>query len=286
MRRLQWMLLLVVLDTTGCYTEASALSEIRYTPQGFHREDVPYDLFFKNETTLEIIDRDWIISNWEVGEGEAAPERRDGPNFLGYTLTDYDGDGTADRLYGYYSDIELRNRKNEGAIWISAEGLCPRNREKTLSIFIEKYIESLSGEDFGLRRTRWGWIKSDAKTFAAFLVGSKNLQLAGMDAIVATIGVANVDRLALDPTHRHGFIRVVLIRVPGKFVQLFEGLGKMTDETGLIMIGYFNSPEFFEADLGALDGILGQLRIAGRPVTSGELHEVIVEPLAGEPSSD
>ena len=286
MRRLPRMMLLVVVSASGCYAEPGVIPEVTYTPRGFHRADVPYDLLFKNEKTLELINRDWIISNWHAGEGDAEPERRSGPNFQGFTLTDYNGDGTAERQYGYYSDVELRNRKNDGAIWISVEGLNARNSEKDLAVFVGDYVEGLSGEDFGLRRTRWGWIKADAKTFAAALIGSKRMRLTGMDAIVATIGVANVERLALDPGHRFGFIRVVLIRVPGKFVQYFDDFGTMTDETGLMMIGYFNSPEFFEADLSALDAIVGQLRIAGRAVESGELHDAIVEPLDRAPSAD
>jgi hypothetical protein len=283
---LAWLAVAATVACGGTSSSIAVLSDVQYTASGFHRGNVPYDLLFKNEKTLEIIDRDWIISNWAAGEGDAAPERRDGPSFLGYTLTDYDGDGSAERLYGYYSDVEFRNRKNDGAIWISVEGMSPRNRDKDLSVFVESYVDGLSGEDFGLRRTRWGWVKSDAKIFAAALVGSKRMQLAGMDAVVATISVANVERLALDSSHRYGFIRLVFIRVPGKFVQYFEGVGKTIDERGLMMIGYFNSPEFFETDLGALDAILGQLRIAGRPISTDELHDAIVESLGGAPSAE
>jgi hypothetical protein len=123
-------------------------------------------------------------------------------------------------------------------------GAPPPNRSGTAAVF----AESTPPKPLSIRSPLLTPSKSKevhAQTFTTKIVDEHPTTVAGFEAYDATIELANVDELKLDPASRSSKLRVVFVRTPYTR-KLFATKGAVPQ---LLILGYSVAPRDFDASL-------------------------------------
>jgi hypothetical protein len=236
---------------------------------------------FKNPLKREFIDGKWRIDSWDYappivfdssdGSRVSLPAeffRKEGRPFEGTLRVDMNNDGSVEDYSAFFTDLELRNSETDGQIWVLMREL-PAHRDKVkLDVLIDDYTERLSFEEY----TRTGpfdvWLLP-TKKYAARIVSKKPTMFGPFEAVIATIEIANLAQLQLDPQSRMGFVRVLMARVPGfttNVIDYAEGYLPRS-HVGLLVVGYYDSTAYFEKGASDFEAFLKQFTVNGKPVT-------------------
>jgi hypothetical protein len=104
--------------------------------------------------------------------------------------------------------------------------------------------------------------------------------VAGLEAFVATIEVANIDQIKLPPGQRTTKVRLALIRTPFIHRTPYD-----TEFPVLMVAGYANLPVDFNADLPAFDRLLGSIQVKGQRGVSAVTLSAVTAPSSPSPSA-
>ncbi len=271
---------ILCLFVVSCMSIEVAKSRVSFVESGLVHDNNAYEIKFSKASKLQFINSDWIIDNWYLEKGEAkTPQRRIGPKHKGVVYMDLSGNGVLSEEKTYFYDLELKNRKTSGSIWVNSFGLPSRMNKTLLDVFLQNYAESISGSDFWLSRGVIGKRPAqETKTYATQVVEKRNISFGPYKALIATISIANIDQLRMDPNHRHGTIRIMIMRIRGpyehKTKSVVQGVTihrKTKHENGFLVIGYFNSPAYYETNLQDYYRFLGQFRFNGKRAIDPEV---------------
>jgi hypothetical protein len=228
--------------------------------QGLVNETVQYKIPFTNQEKQLFLDEDWRIDNFRV-EHSAFADRwieMNGGDYRGDILVDREDTGVELRETVRYFDLRLVHRKTNGVIWISSIELAPKQADQELGVLLDSYLETLSGNEFHFVRDLGPEVRGTERRFAATLQDRRESRVGAHPALDATISVANLDQLKLDPTHRHAQLRVVLLKVPcPRRASTLHG--KRFVPPVLVVVGYRNAPAYFERNLADFDALLGKI---------------------------
>ncbi|MCK9459325.1 MAG: hypothetical protein M0R80_06765 [Proteobacteria bacterium] len=270
---------LVALCAAACGTP----SQVAFDTGGLKYESGGVGIEFQVPAKREFIDGKWRIDNWEYKTwqvsstrgGEVSSEavsmfvRKDGKPFEGTLRVDMDNDGREEDYSAVFTDLELRHAETDGRIWVLMRELPAHRAQVKLDVLIDEYAERLSFEEY----TRVGpfdvWLLP-TKKYAARVISKESVKLGTLDAVVATIEIANLAQLQLDPQSRMGFVRVLMVRVPGFESNVIKKRAFAPFErsnTGLLVVGYYDSTAYFEKGLADFEAFLGQFTVNGKPVT-------------------
>ncbi len=191
------------------------------------------------------------------------------------------GNGVLSEEKTYFYDLELKNRKTSGSIWVNSFGLPSRMKKTLLDVFLHNYAESISGSNFWLSRGVIGKRPAqETNTYATQVVEKRNISFGPYKALIATISIANIDQLRMDPNHRHGVIRIMIMRIRGTYEHMTKSSEqgvtvnrKTKYKNGFLVIGYFNSPEYYETNIQDYYKFLGQFRFNGKRAIDPEVLE-------------
>ena len=290
--RLLLMGALVALCAAACGTP----SQVAFDTGGLKYESGGVGIEFQVPAKREFIDGKWRIDNWEYKTwqvsstrgGEVSSEavsmfvRKDGKPFEGTLRVDMDNDGREEDYGAFFTDLELRHAETDGRIWVLMRELPAHRAKIDVDVLVDDYTERLSFEEY----TRTGpfdvWLLP-TKRYAARVVSREHLEFGQYKwkAVVATIEIANLAQLQLDPNSRMGFVRVLMVRVPGFVSNVIDGpvmesaqsSGPYTytasprSNVGLLVVGYYNTTAYFEKGLADFEAFLGQFTVNGKPVT-------------------
>jgi len=261
-------------------------SQVRFVTDGMHYESGPVAVRFKNSVDHEFIDGNWKIDNWQLlyenpvtekGAIQAASPknpfvRKSGSPYEGTLRIDMDNNGKVEDFASFFTDLELRNAETDGQIWVLMRELPKHHSSLKLEAVLDAYAENLSLEDFTRKAPYDIWVLQK-KSYAARVVSREAVKLGPYDALIATIELANLAQLQLDPKSRMGSVRVLLARVPGFSSPVFGdpdleyNLSIPRSGVGLLVVGYYDSATFFEKGLPDFEAFLGQFTVDGKPIS-------------------
>ena len=137
-------------------------------------------------------------------------------------------------------------------------------REKKLSVLMDRYVEHIAGAGYEIVSLNAQSHLLVEKRYAAAIVAKGTTKLAGREAYVAVLEVANIDQIKIDPNARRERVEVVLLHTDFTYEKRsLNESAKPASFPVVMFAGYANMPDEFEAGLGEFHDFLGRIEIAG-----------------------
>jgi hypothetical protein len=207
----------------------------------FRSRVYPYTIRYADPEERALLSSDWVVENFYADASGKPTTSKTGRQYQKDREIELASGRTIVRAFDVY-DVLLVHRASDAVIWLRSIPLSPRQAGLSLRVAAEQYAEGLSGS--GFYATDLGQRRIESQTYASHMVAGRPVVVAGLEAFEATLEVANVDQLKLDPASRAAMIRVVFVRTP--FTT--ETRGVDSDKLPVMwMIGYANNPVDFEA---------------------------------------
>jgi hypothetical protein len=249
----------ICLISVACLT--SCAPAVKFSGDGFHHEKNKYSIRFTDPQDQRFIDKNWDVDNFACNRyNDTQPcrfERKRGQAYYGRIYMDRNNDGTLEQGRGYFSDLVLRHRITDGRLWISTRDLPEKHSENKLDVFLDNYIESLAGTSRVLMGDALGYYSVETRKYATMVSERQSCGFGPYEAVMATVGIADLDQLRLDENHRVGKLRLLIVKIDGMVDQWISTKRNQWDVTKegmspgkIVMItGYYNTPPYFDNDL-------------------------------------
>jgi hypothetical protein len=176
---------------------------------------------------------------------------------------DVDGDGSADTSEkDFLYELRFASLHNDGIIWLRTFPIATYDAQKELRVLMKEYIDgaSVAGYEvvvFG------GWAAGLVeRRYAGKVLQEHETTLAGATAYEATVDVANVDRIKVEPDAVEKRVKMVLVR-PG-FTRTVKSKNRKYQFPVLLLAGYSNNVKDFDATGKEFDEFLNRVVVAGR----------------------
>jgi hypothetical protein len=235
---------LVVVGMAGCQSSGM------FDATAFHSRTYPYTIRYADPEEHALLSSDWVVENYYAdASGKPTTSKRGRAYRKSRDIELADGH-TVSRDFDVY-DVMLVHRASDAVIWLRSIPLSPRQPGINLRVLAAEYADGMSGS--GFYATDLGPARVESQTYASRVLTGQPVMVAGLEAYEATLEVANVDQLKLDPTSRAAMIRVVFVRTPFKTEASMNSDGLPV----LWMIGYANNPVDFEAQAPDFTRFLG-----------------------------
>ena len=253
------IVLLVVgaITTVGACASTLALGTV--TARGFDHASFPYRVM--SGPGGAIMPGDWRLDNFHLANGAYKPKTTS--EYRSRYELDHDDDGRADdtvRASRY--DLRFINRRYSGEIWLRTIPLGAATAELELPVVLRRYVEGIANNGFTVTQisTPMGQVSVAVaeRRFAARILDYAPVTVHGVEALVATIEVANVDQLQLDPNARGERARLVFVRAPFTLDRPRNG-GEVARYRVLFVAGYVASPTDYERGLVDFEGLVARV---------------------------
>jgi hypothetical protein len=235
----------------------SACEPATFGVDGFHSAQFPYSVRYSDPGARTLLSSDWIVENYYSDSHGAPTKPKEDDDYAKEREIELEGGHTTKLTFDVY-DVLLAHKSSDAKIWVRSIPYSPRQAQRSLRLVAEDYAEALSGA--GFYASDLGRVKVQSKQYASHVVGGRDAKLAGLPAYDATIEVANVDQLKLDPKSRSEMIRVVFVRTD------FTYPVRRVDSTlpVMLMIGYSNAPSDFAAQSADFERFLALIGTGGK----------------------
>ena len=196
-------------------------------------------------------------------------------DYVVLNVFDLDGDDRPDkRRWDLIYDLRVIHDASGGVIWVQSVPVSTLLGRRDIDVVLFDYLDAVGGAAFrGL-----GSGRSFGST--GIRVDDNPALISGMAAHAATLEMGDADRVQMDPTAREARARIILVRTP------YTDSGSTDGQPGplpvLMLLGYWNRPERYEAGLADFEALVRGITIQGSPDTSA--FEGIL-PVAGVPPS-
>lgn len=230
------------------------------TPDGYSHTEYHYQL--AAEPQGQLMPEGWKIDNYFEKAGRLQP--KDAPDYaIEYDL-DRDGDGEFEtRVKELRYDLRFRHSVHDGVVFLRTVPMSADLQSKKLSVLMERYVEGIAGAGYEVVQFYPGKTIVIEKRYAAAVVDKAPAKIAGLDAYVVTLDVANIDQLQVDANARSERVQLVLAHTnfTYKVTGNQEGKSVTTEFPVVLLVGYGNHPEEFDAGLQDFHDFLGRLVI-------------------------
>ncbi len=251
--------ILLVLTATTLLACAGA----PFNASGYKHPTHPLAVRYHDAGAKVFISKDWRIDNYILGEHGAPMVAKDGDDYKIVRNVDFDGDGVPDRQKVHRFELKLVHRSNDSVIWMRLIPLAKGDEGLELRVFVDRYVEALTGTGFFAEDLPSGKAKARAQRFAAKVLDVKSRTLGQVEALQADIELANVDQLRLDPASRHAKIRVIFAR-PG-FADTVQGSVRFDIQAPvLVAVGFFSGPGTFDGSVRDFESFVGAVELGKR----------------------
>jgi len=308
--------------TVGCAETGST-----WNAAGYQQSVFGYAVAYRDAKARAMAGPDWQVDNYRLDSTTNQWEEKTGADYMAYREQDLNQDGTistGERVEEAIFDLRLTNKRNNGVLWSKAHPLLFEQSDRDLDVILDNYVDALAGNGLYARGSLFGVERTKARNFTTFLVSKTIGRIGGRDALLGTIEIAEVDRLKQDPNHRTGVVRLALVKIRCFTVancRLDGGLamqgssesvamGAATDvelkrwptidcrgkpcraRTGLLIVGYYNTPTYFAEGEAELDNLLSRITFPDAeplPVpkfaVKQEVPSAKPEPATGKPAA-
>jgi hypothetical protein len=173
---------------------------------------------------------------------------------------DANGDGDFEQQEeGPAFELRFVHLRHAGVVWLRTVPVSADLAKKDLRVLTDGYVEALAGGQYESTELDRSSVTTVEKRFASTLLSAEPCQLATQECEAATIELANVDQLKLDPKYRSNKLMVVITRTP--FV--YWPRMRRSHHPVYLVAGYSNQPGQFEAGLPDFLGFLQHIDITG-----------------------
>jgi hypothetical protein len=284
---------IVAAGAAGCASSGSA-----WKATGYRQDAFGYEVSFRDAKTRSFAGPDWQLDNHHYDQVAHAWEEKTGNEYLAVRLLDWNHDGSysnAEKNKVPLFDLKIVSKKNNGMMWIKAHPLLPENAEQELEVMFDNYVDALSGHGLYTQGNLFVIPKAKARSFTTFPASKEITKVGASGALTGTFEIAETDRIAQDPKFRSGVVKLVMVKVrcftfanckaeteAGSDRQKSEAIGAGASSpspdadlarwplvdcrgkpcrarTGLLVIGYYNTPAHFAASLPDLDDVLKRI---------------------------
>ena len=258
------------------------------TGQGYRHGVYDYGLMPRSDGQL--VPNGWQLDNYfterqRVRKAGGSPAwqqvltPKDGPDYKTEYQLDLTGSGEFDAdEEAYLYDLRFTHSVHAGVIWMMTVPVPVRWQNKDLSVLTREYVDDISGSGFEIVEYKAMRVEGREKTFASTIVETAAGTVAGREAYAATVDVANLDQLRLNPNHRHRRARVVLIR--SGLVYVYTHRSKKYTFPVVLFLGYSNRPAEFPHGLPAFEDFVDRVVIAGQSGAALQFQSAVPEPAA------
>ena len=205
----------------------------------------------------QILEPHWMLDNYRD-----ATSLRDAPAYLVHRRFDVNDDGRLEDI-GQVPRDDLRyvSSRDAGLIWVRTLPL-PRALARTEpSVLLRLLVEGIAGTGLVGATLGDGTATPVLRTHSAVVLDERPIEIDGREGVVATIDVASVEQLQLDPSARTARIRLVLVHTDFLVSVGGEGSRRHGFVSGLLMLGYSNLLPEFERSLADFEGLLTRVRM-------------------------
>lgn len=260
------LLIIAWIAAAGC--GGSKGPRAKFTADGYHYTRHEYLVRYSNPAEKSFLGPYWRLDSHHFVDGKLV--FKTGGAYRGTTYVDWDGDGKMESRKTRFFGLKFRHRETAATIWVSTWDVPKRERRTLLDVYLGNYVESLSGTEYRPFASAVSMSAVAEKKFATTVSDRQEIVVAGKKALAATITVANLDQLRMNPDHIYSKIRIVLLRTRGTVGGAYDdGLVFGTYRGYVLMaIGYASAPEFFERGLPDFDTFLSQIEIKEPPPPS------------------
>jgi hypothetical protein len=226
-----------------------------------------YDIAYRGGNK-QVLPEAWRLDNYRFNQNQWLPKQQR-EYVTQYDFDDND-DGRIDRRISTFTYVlRYEHRVRSGVIWLRNIPLPQTLRSKDLRVLMQSYIEELTRTTY--ERVRLGMnttaIVADRR-YTAAIVEQGPATIAGQNAYVAALDIADIEQLKVAPAARSRRVQLILMRAPQDEVVDVkidaEGGRGTLGYPVLVLAGYSNMPTDFAADLPDFHGFLGQLTVGGK----------------------
>jgi hypothetical protein len=268
----------------SCAASGSAWKESGYSQSAFG-----YDVGYRDQKTRALAAPGWEVDNHRYDQYAQAWQEKTGAEYVAVRDLDSNMDGsisTGERVKEAVFDLRLVNRRNNGQIWIKAHPLLPESAQQELEVMFDGYVEALSGHGLYAQGNLFTVPRKKARDFTTFPISKALTKIGTNDALTGVFEIAPTERLALDPKYRSGTVMLVMVKIrcftaancradaapAGPSDTTFGGAPPPADlqrwptvdcrgvpcraRTGLLVIGYHNTPAHYAEGLPDLEDFL------------------------------
>lgn len=221
--------------------------------------------------TGQLMSSDWRLDNY-IPSTEGLGEPKETDEYTSRVGLDNDGDGTFEtRVTIPTYDLLFKHRRDDGVVFLSTFPISQHASERELSVILRDFVESAaaSGE---IRHNYVAGSSRVSAPMASRILVSRPVRVHGYPAHEVIFEVANVQQLELSPSARWERGHVVLVRADMVFGQrqrqpsvrvpsVGRGVGQETFYPVLMVIGYANHPDEFDAHHDEFRDLLNRVRI-------------------------
>lgn len=239
----------------------------------FHHVNYDYSVVTQGGTG-ELMSSDWRLDNYapstDASPGLGEPKVTGG--YVGEVGLDHDGDGEFEgRVTLPTFDLLFKHRRDDGRIFLSTFPISQHAADRELSVMLRDFVESAAASGEITHNYSAGSSRA-AAPMASRVLASRPTRVHGFPAHEVIFEVANVQQLELSPSARWQRGHVVLVRPEMVFGQrqlypairvpdLGRGVGQETFYPVLMVIGYANHPDEFDAHHDEFRDLLSRIRI-------------------------
>ena len=213
------------------------------------------------KTGASFLDEGWMLDNYYMNQRGAFVPKDSGIYRTSFLL-DGDGDGKFEETQEALTyDLRFRHRRHAAFIWVRSIPVSDDLREKDLHVLMKDYVDEIAGAGYEAVQLSGAHTVVE-KRYAAEIIRQSEAKLASRDAFYALIDVANIDQIKLTPSTRHMRVELVFTRPGTDYV--FPTRQREITRPALLMAGYANFPEDFDADEPAFRRLLGEIEIGAQ----------------------
>jgi hypothetical protein len=227
--------------------------------EGFRHNDYAYRVVAQKDGGF--LPESWKIDNYYGETGALKP--KDGKDWIIEYSLDENGDGEEDlKVEELIYDLRFEHLVHDGVIFLRTIPISTDLQQKKLSVLMERYIEGIAGAGYEVVSLNSQSHLLVEKRYAAAIVGKGPTKLAGRDAYVVLLEVANIDQLKIDPNARKERVELVLLHTDFEYKK--ESVNENVKPTKFPVImfaGYANQPAEFDAGQKEFHEFLGRIEI-------------------------
>jgi len=241
----------IALLVGGCAPKPFGLNGLQYPKQ-------PIVVRYATPGSQIFVSPDWRVDNFLLSDTGEIRAEKENDEYTFSRKADYDGDGREEVYVAPTYILKLLHRKNAGVLWSQMVPLDLNEKERNLDVLVNDYVESLSGAGFYAVSVPSGKVEVHARQYATKIVDKKPRKVGRFEGLEATIELANLDQLKLDPASRSAKIRVVFLRTD-YVTRLYQTT--TVDVPLLLVLGLHAQPAYFDATAPDFDSFVGAFEL-------------------------
>ncbi len=228
------------------------------TPSGYQNAAYEYSVAALPDGNL--MSPEWKLDNYYLKRKQLV--EKDSKDYVVTFELDKEGDGEYEtKAKQYLYDLRFKNLVHDGTIFVRTIPISTDLGQKKLSVLMQNYIEAIAGGGYEVVQLNPQDRIVIEKRYAAAVDDQGPATLAGLPAHVATLSVANTEQLKVDPKARAERVQLVLMHT--RFVYHPKGTNKKVVFPVLLLAGYANQPDDFDAGLVEFHQLLNRVVIEG-----------------------